>query len=233
VTDETIRPLTVQKPWAGMIAPGAAACDGDPCAPRWDLGERTPVPEARFGHDHWNLLAYVETCAVDDGGRIGWDHVRVDPVLHPAIAVFQRRVRLLPSGAVPAAQRVSDAYPVRLKSERPGADGVWGVQELRGVDEVDCLDDLIRAGLLEPVMPRPDRERGVYLDPRGRTVLDEQREPIAVCPLTGYMEDVLMACASFRLTERGLAVAAALRRHKAVTGQHAHQFVAPGPPPAG
>lgn len=88
------------------------------------------IPPKQFGKDHWNLLAYVETCAVDHRNRLDHECMRGNPATHP----FLR----------------NDAY----QRDR----GQWGSSHstrlrdgktIDGHDDWDCLDDLDDAGLVE------------------------------------------------------------------------------------
>lgn len=83
----------------------------------------------QFGKDHWSVLAYVETRAVDHRNRLDHEHMRGNPVTHPFLRndAYQRDRGWKPSSST------------RLR------DG----KTIDGHDDWDCLDDLDDAGLVE------------------------------------------------------------------------------------
>jgi hypothetical protein len=221
------RRLTLPEPWRSVVATGGkqiqntpAAEPRDPAVPVWDLGPREPVPLNRFGRDHWQLLLYVETAAVDHAGLLDADRMRTDRERHPMF--FMAGKRAAKGGNLEGGGR----YPTRLKSEQPREDGTWGEVELAGHDDWDALDDMCRVALLWVDMPSVDRGADCYRTARGRAVLSAEGEPVHVGAMTGMVEDWMMAHARFRLTPRGRAVAAALRGWRA-DGHSGHQFTAP------
>jgi len=200
----------------------------------WDLGSVPPVPVVRWGKDHWTTFAYVETRWVDHRGMLDHDRMRCDRHRHPVFYAAKRRTTALGSDAGGA------RYPTRLKTETRGPDGLWGVIDLTGHDDYDCLNDAISLGLLEVTMPRLREPAGdVFLDAWDRPVrmpdddiyTGDARPPrtprgglISPLFITGLTEMWLMTAASFSLTPRGRAIAAELRTHLAVTRQ-SHQFM--------
>jgi hypothetical protein len=85
------------------------------------------IPVEKFGKDHWSLLAYIETCCADNGGVIDLRRVRVNPNTHPLCAVGQHSPRnWLPT------------YSTILNDSTL----------LYGHDDIDCLDDLEKAGMI-------------------------------------------------------------------------------------
>lgn len=202
-----------------MTIPGLLASLGhEPSLPSWDTGNDNPVPMCRWGKDHWTTFAYVETRWVDHRGMLGHDHMRCDRQRHPAFYSAKRRAVMLGTDADGA------KYPTRLKTETPGEDGRWGVAELRGHDDYDCLDDAIREGLVEVIMPRLREPHGdIFLDAYDRPVRVPDGEIISAELVTGLTEMWLMTAASFTLTGRGQEVARELRAHLAAT-RNSHQF---------
>lgn len=210
-----------------------AATGAQASTPEWDLGSAEPVPVARWGKDHWTTFAYVETRWVDHRGMLGHDQMRCDRHRHPVFYAAKRRTTAFGSDVDGA------RYPTRLKTLSPGADGRWGVAALPGHDDYDCLDDVIRAGLVQVTMPRLRSPHGdVFLDtwdrpvriPDGDILIGDARPPraprgtlIGPAPVTGLTEMWLMTAASFSLTELGHAVGGQLRAHLAAT-RPAHQF---------
>jgi len=202
--------MTVTNPFAalGREAP----------TPTWDLGSATPVPMSRWGKDHWTTFAYIETRWVDHRGMLDHDRMRCDRHRHPAFYSAKRRTIAFGTDADGA------RYPTRLKTDAPGADGHWGVIELAGHDDYDCLDDAIREGLIQVAMPRLRQPHGdIFLDARDRPVRVPYGELISPSFVTGLTEMWLMTAASFRLTEQGQVVAGELRAHLAAT-RKSHQF---------
>lgn len=88
---------------------------------------RTVKPE-QFGKDHWSLLAYIETCCVDKGGKVGLERMRCNPKTHPGLAVA-----------------------VGGFSSRTW-ESSWGTRTreglIKGHDDHDCAEDLEKAGLI-------------------------------------------------------------------------------------
>ncbi len=211
------------------LAPGS-----DAPAPIWDLDSTTPVPMGRWGKDHWTTFAYVETRWVDHRGMLDHDRMRCDRRRHPVFYAAKRRTTAFGSDADGA------RYPTRLKTETACADGRWGVVELAGHDDYDCLDDAIREGLIEVAMPRIRQPHGdIFLDAWDRPVripdddvlIGDARPPkvprgtlIGPALVTGSTEMWLMTAASFSLTEQGRTIAGELRAHLAAT-RNSHQFV--------
>lgn len=189
-------------------------------APTWDLGTADPVPMSRWGKDHWTTFAYVETRWVDHRGMIDHDHMRCDRSRHPMFYAAKRRTAAFGTDADGA------RYATRLKTGTPGPDGRWGVVDLFGHDDYNCLDDAIREGLIAVTMPVAADET-YFTDAWGKVVTVPGGEIIRADFVTGLNEAWLMTRASFSLTERGRAVASELRAHIAVTRQ-SHQFVPSG-----
>ena len=172
----------------------------------------------RWGKDHWTTFAYAETRWVDHHGMLSHDQMRCDRQRHPIFYAAKRRVITMGTNADGA------KYPTRLKTETPGEGGRWGTVELPGHDDYDCLDDVIREGLIEVVMPRLREPHGdIFLDAYGRPVRVPGGEIISAELVTGLTEMWLMTAASFNLTERGQVIARELRAHLAVT-RNSHQF---------
>lgn len=97
------------------------------------------IPMNKWGKDHWSTFAYLETLAVD-GGKDGWAiperaRMRTNEKTHPAIGHMKNREMTgypMPTGG--------SEYPTRLK------DG-----EVKGHDDWDCIDDMVREKLLKDV----------------------------------------------------------------------------------
>lgn len=93
----------------------------------WNL----PVPMKSWAKDHWSTFAYLETIAVESGGKGMPDlrRMRCDIDRHPGLAVAS------PMGGRAGMKK----YPTRLK------DG----KQRRDHDDWDCVDDMEAAGLIE------------------------------------------------------------------------------------
>ena len=196
-----------------------AAIGHEPAAPSWDARNEHPVPVARWGRDHWTTFAYVETRWVDHRGMLSHDQMRCDRQRHPMFYSAKRRVIAFGTDADGA------RYPTRLKTDTPGADGRWGVAEMSGHDDYDCLDDAIREGRIDVIMPRLREPHGdIFLDAYDRPVQVPGGEIISAELVTGMTEMWLMTAAAFTLTTRGQAAAAELRAHLAA-GRNSHQFM--------
>jgi hypothetical protein len=194
----------------------------------WELPSAVHVPMSRWGKDHWTVLAFLETRAVDYRGMLDHDRMRCDRGRHPVFYLAKKRVIAMGTDADGA------RYPTRLKTPCPREDGAWGTVELPGHDDYDCLADMIREGLLEAVMPQP-RQPGldVFLDAYKRPVRLPGSDPLSrvsdgdlIRPwfVTGMSEMWLMTAASYTLTDRGLAITAELRAYLAAARNY-HQFM--------
>ncbi len=81
-----------------------------------------PVPMADWGKDHWSVLAYVETCAVEQQ-TLDRRRLRINPKRHPLLAHISWDNR---------------DYPTML-----GRGATLGNH-----DDWDCIEDLEEAGLV-------------------------------------------------------------------------------------
>ena len=116
---------------------------------QWD---EQPVPRERWGKDHWSTLLYLESCAVNQRGRIE----------HAKMRTSRRNWRL--AGSVHGVANVMspDEYPTRLallQVERAEFDAV---HLIGGHDDWECVQDFADASLLtlevnedHPVFPLP------------------------------------------------------------------------------
>lgn len=85
------------------------------------------IPVEKWGKDHWSLLAYIETCCVDQEGHFELVRIRVNPNTHPLCAVG----KLSPRKWMPS-------YGTILN------DGTV----LEEHDDINCLNDLEKAGMI-------------------------------------------------------------------------------------
>lgn len=191
-----------------------------PEAASWQNASASPVPINRFGKDHWSTLAYIETRVVDYRGVLNADHMRISSRRHPMLLAMKPRARALGT--------ISDGadYPTRLKTETVNPEtGRFESENLPEHDDYDCVDDLIAAGLLTVDLPRI--KNGVFVDAYDKPCVDTDGAVIRADFVTGMVEQTLMAYATFKLTPKGLAVAAELRAFKGLGGTF-HQFMPSG-----
>lgn len=94
------------------------------------------IPLAKFGRDHWSILAYIETRCVDYKGIPDHNHFRCNAKRHPGLPGIQHNLATLPTWKT--------EYSTRLK----GHTQAQPVQ-VRGHDDWDCAEDLAAAGLIE------------------------------------------------------------------------------------
>ncbi len=91
-----------------------------------------------FGKDHWNMLLYIETRAVDYGGRLDRQHMRI-------------KQDELKGGRNPLGWKPE--YGTRLSGYFSGKffDRFDKTRLLPDHDDMDCLDDFERLGLIKQV----------------------------------------------------------------------------------
>lgn len=116
------------------------------------------VPLERFGKDHWSLLAYAETRAVDQDG-LDRRHLRCNAERHPHLTSVYHRNEWKPEWGT----RLKGYFAAEDKSQH----------QLPEHDDWDCLEDLEAAGLLEIL----SLINGfVRITPEGRRVVNELRQ---------------------------------------------------------
>lgn len=173
-----------------------------PGALQWRATSVPPVPPDRFGEDHWDTFARLETSAVNYRGTIVHDAMRCHHGRHPIMLLARKKWG--PGG---------DKYPTYLA----------GGDKLPDHDDYDCLDDLAAAGLVEIHMPRMVAGHHVgsyYVDAYDKPIVDMDGALIQPDFLTGLLELRLCAYATVALTEAGRQVAGALRAHRAAGGDY-------------
>jgi len=85
------------------------------------------IPVEMWGKDHWSLLAYIETCCVDQNGHFELTRIRVNPYTHPMLAVGKL-----------SARKWASNYNTVLN------DG----SDIPNHDDIDCLHDLEDVGMI-------------------------------------------------------------------------------------
>jgi|ERR1035437_891008 hypothetical protein len=105
------------------------------------------IPMKMFGKDHWSLLSYIETCCVDNAhegvGNFDYDRLRTNTDKHPW-AIGKRESM---SFGIMGQTYWKDEYSTRLKGYSQDRENP--VLQPLGHDDVDCLDDLDAARLVE------------------------------------------------------------------------------------
>lgn len=123
------------------------------------------IPIEQWGKDHWSLLAYVETCCVDDKGRLNGDYMRINYSRHPVHP---------PKGRFVGDENWNEEHGTRLK-------GYWKKdgktkdqsKKLTQHDDMDCLEDLEADGCIEII----SMVNGfVSLTKKGREICNRLRE---------------------------------------------------------
>lgn len=137
------------------------------------------VPVELWGKDHLTTLLYVETRVVDYKGVLNGDHLR---------GLY------IPTTHTGGSTRRPEAHPTRLK------DGAT----VSPHDDVDCLADFVREGLMEAVVEDDD--------------VPDDTDPSFPADLDIMIEQYIGLSGRFTLTDYGWTVAHALRRHRAATG---------------
>lgn len=94
----------------------------------YELDGNDYVPMERWGKDHWSTFLYLETCAVDNSGKIDRLKMRCNPRLHRELANVHPSIGLMDGSK----------YPTRLQ------DG-----ELDKHDDWSCLEDMVAEGLIK------------------------------------------------------------------------------------
>lgn len=104
----------------------------------------TSVSIDKFGKDHWSTFAYIETCCVDNAGKVDKSRMRTNENKHPLLA-----------SNVSIAFKWKKSNNTRLKGffQLDGRDDPQKAIEaglmIDGHDDWDCLDDLESHGLIE------------------------------------------------------------------------------------
>lgn len=86
------------------------------------------IHPSEWGRDHWNTLAYLETCCVDNEGKVRNESMRCNPRIHR---------ELLGRAQFDLGIGCGEKYPTRLKS---------GMKENH--DDWSCVEDMARFGIL-------------------------------------------------------------------------------------
>lgn len=168
------------------------------------------VPVGLFGNDHWSLLLKVDEAINNNDGVLNTARLNI---------ARSKRRSFAPNPRFPA------EYPTQVKaSEVLRTDGRYGVRKIHGHDDLDCLGDLERAGLLEAEMPMVSDEH--FVDVTGKVVLDDSGEPLSPYADAESLECIILKHTRLKLTDYGVAVAFQLRLYKDA-GNHIHSFTPP------
>lgn len=140
------------------------------------------LPINQWGKDHWSTLAYIESRCVDHKGVLKNANMRTHAVRHPLL--MARGFGSPGDGS---------QYPTRYKRG-----------QLDNHDDWDCLDDMVRAGLITVVRPKDDALWDVPFGARGPITYQGRTQ-------TKALE------VKVKLTTLGHQVAGELRAHLATT----------------
>jgi len=112
-------------------------------------GSADYVPVSRWGKDHWSTMAYLETCAVDRGGKVENARMRCHARLH-------RHFVYNPPGG----HHLGDGsrYPTRLRDDKV----------LEKHDDWSCLEDMVAAGLVVAKMRKVNMDTSGDMECRVR-----------------------------------------------------------------
>lgn len=116
------------------------------------------VPIDQFGHDHWNLLAYVGDCCLKRGGELDPRRMRCNEGRHPVHAVNGLHWRPIWGSRLNEGRRISehDDWDALEDLEAAGLLRLEGT----GVHPLIVLTDLGRGAL--DAMDRHRRAGGTY-----------------------------------------------------------------------
>ena len=134
-------------------------------APRWMICEncrmhcnidteqvfQVGVPMERWAKDHWSILAYIETCAVDHYGELDKRRMRANPDTHP--------MHYVNTGCI-----WMPLYGTRLKNP---------IETLSEHDDWDCIEDMEDYGLVELIS---SINGFIRLTDKGRKIVNKLRE---------------------------------------------------------
>lgn len=119
--------------------------------------ERAPrLHRTQFAKAHWSLLYYIEGRVVQNGGLLDNKHLRINPSTHSKQSVKEGR-----------------AWDARSGTAIKGLPGY-----LRGYDDLDCIEDLITAGLVSRTAGTNEPTK-YDLSPTGWTICSRLRKHIA------------------------------------------------------
>ena len=170
------------------------------------------VPIELFGSDHWGVFIKVEEAALNNRGMLQPERLNI---------AYSKR------NSFPRNIMVAGEYPTQIKaSEMKRGDGRYGVRKVDGYDDIDCLADLERAGLVDAELPSVDQDK--FMDPDGEMILDEDGAPLSPFLAPELLENIILKHTRWRLTEYGTSIAFQLQKYK-VSGQPLHSFVAAQP----
>lgn len=170
------------------------------------------VPTGFFGNDHWGVFLRVEEAALR-GGKLNLAQLNI---------AYSKR----PSFTPPAGIRATN-YPTQIKmSETVRGDGRHGVRKVTGHDDVDCLGDLERAGLVDAVLPEVHQDH--FVDADGSVIHGEDGSPLSPFISPELLESDILKHTKWSLTEYGAAVASQLKKYREA-GKTLHSFVPVSP----
>lgn len=175
-------------------------------------GDETMIPLELFGSDHWALFLRVEDAVLKNRGYLHTERLNI---------AFSKRSSFVP-GIMFAGE-----YPTQIKvSDVVRGDGRFGVRKVDGYDDIDCLGDLERSGLVDAEMPTVEQDQ--FIDPNGDVIFDVEGVPLSPFDAPELLEHAILKHTRWSLTEYGTIIAFQLHMFKSA-GKPLHSFVAAQP----
>lgn len=171
--------------------------------------EETMVPIELFGNDHWGLFLKVEDAVARNRGYLSVERLNISYPKRPSF-----KPGVMYSGEYPTQVKVSDV--VR-------GDGRYGVRKLDGYDDIDCLGDIERSGLIEAELPTVAQDQ--FIDPDGEIILDSEGVPLSPFDAPELLEAAVLKHTRWKMTEYGTIIAFQLQMFRN-SGKPIHSFVA-------
>lgn len=175
-------------------------------------GEETMTPIELFGSDHWGVFLKVEDSIMRNRGFLHVDRLNV---------AYSKRQSFTPG------IMFTGEYPTQVKvSDVVRGDGRYGVRKIDGYDDIDCLGDLERSGLLEAEMPTVAHDQ--FIDSDGEVILSAEGSPLSPFDPPESLEHAILKHTRWKLTEYGTIIAFQLHMYRNA-GKQLHSFVAAQP----
>lgn len=178
-----------------------------------NIVEDAVVPLGLFGNDHWGVFLKVENAVKSNGGFLRTDRLNI---------AYSKRASFSPKVTF-----TREEYPTQIKaSEAVRGDGRYGVRKVDGYDDIDCLGDLEREGLVDAQLPTVDNDQ--FIDPTGDVILNDEGQPLSPFDAPSLLENAILKRTRWSLTEYGTIIAFQLQGYRN-TGKPLHSFVAAQP----
>lgn len=169
------------------------------------------IPIELFGNDHWGVLLRVEEANKTSRGII--DPARLN-------IAYSKRSSFTPT------IRFTGEYPTQIKANaKLRSDGRFGVKKVKGHDDIDCLGDLERAGLIEAEIPSMEGDK--FIDSNGDVIRDSNGDPLSPFESPESLESAILKHTKWSLTDYGVATAFQLKTYKEAGTLHSFVAVQP------